>query len=170
VSSWGGWFLVTAFAAILVWEEVWDLPNNAALSGWLLLLITGGAVACSMVYEKRLWCRYLCPVGGMNGLFAKLSMTEIRSRPGICAAAACSRPCHKVHALLHHARQLCCSCMQLCWLCHVAAPNQPRLTQGRLIGGADDAAASLASLDVMAVASEPAATATTQTWVAGCPM
>lgn len=24
-----------------VWEEVWDLPNTAALSGWLLMLITG---------------------------------------------------------------------------------------------------------------------------------
>jgi hypothetical protein len=41
VSHWGGWFVVTAFAAILVWEEVWDLPNTAALSGWLLLIITG---------------------------------------------------------------------------------------------------------------------------------
>jgi hypothetical protein len=41
VASWSGWFLLATFAAILVWEEVWDLPNNAALSGWLLLLITG---------------------------------------------------------------------------------------------------------------------------------
>jgi len=27
-----------------VWEEVWDLPNTAYLSAWLLLLITAGAV------------------------------------------------------------------------------------------------------------------------------
>jgi hypothetical protein len=32
---------VAGFAAILVWEEVDDLPHHAALSGWLLLLITG---------------------------------------------------------------------------------------------------------------------------------
>jgi heterodisulfide reductase subunit A-like polyferredoxin len=30
----------------------------------------------------------------MNALFAKLSMSEIRSRQGLCAAAACSKPCH----------------------------------------------------------------------------
>lgn len=32
-------------------------------AGWLLVLITSGAVACSIVFEKRLWCRYLCPIG-----------------------------------------------------------------------------------------------------------
>jgi membrane protein DedA with SNARE-associated domain len=41
VAAWGGWLLLMGFAAILVWDEVWDLPNNAALSGYLLLLITG---------------------------------------------------------------------------------------------------------------------------------
>lgn len=37
--------------------QVWDLPNSAALSGWLLLLITAGAVGFSALYERRLWCR-----------------------------------------------------------------------------------------------------------------
>ena len=104
-----------------VWEEVWDLPNTAYLSAWLLIIITvgaslcrlresnhhggnchaihilveygslmkvaqmhawffhAGAMACSFVFERRLWCRHLCPIGGMNGMFAKLSMTELRS-------------------------------------------------------------------------------------------
>ena len=42
VGSWGPWFLWGLFAAILVWEEVWDLPNTAYLSAWLLILITAG--------------------------------------------------------------------------------------------------------------------------------
>ena len=45
--KWGGWFLLAMFGAILTWEEVWDLPNSAALSAWLLLLITAGAMICS---------------------------------------------------------------------------------------------------------------------------
>lgn len=40
---WGPWFLWGLFAAILVWEEVWDLPNTAYLSAWLLIIITAGA-------------------------------------------------------------------------------------------------------------------------------
>ena len=47
VEQWGPWFLVSLFAGILVWEEVWHLPDSAALSAWLLLLITAGAVSCS---------------------------------------------------------------------------------------------------------------------------
>lgn len=81
-------FLFGLFAAILVWEEVWDLPHTAALSGWLLILITAGAVVCSSIFERRLWCRYLCPIGGMNGLFAKLSMTEVRARQGVCSGGS----------------------------------------------------------------------------------
>jgi polyferredoxin len=46
---------------------VWDLPQTAYLSSWLLLLITAGAVVCSAFFERRLWCRFLCPIGGMNG-------------------------------------------------------------------------------------------------------
>lgn len=57
VEAWGGWFLFGMFAAILVWEEVWDLPQTAYLSSWLLLLITAGAVVCSAFFERRLWCR-----------------------------------------------------------------------------------------------------------------
>jgi hypothetical protein len=40
-------------------HQVWDLPNTAYLSSWLLLIITGGAVVCSAFFERRLWCRYL---------------------------------------------------------------------------------------------------------------
>jgi polyferredoxin len=82
---WGPWFLLALFGGILVWEEVWKLNNTSYLSAWLLLLITAGAMICSYVFERRLWCRYLCPIGGMNGLFAKLSFTELRARQGVCS-------------------------------------------------------------------------------------
>ncbi|EWM25604.1 nitrogen assimilation regulatory protein, partial [Nannochloropsis gaditana] len=82
--KWGPWFLYGLFVAILYWEELWDLPQNAALSAWLLLLITGGAVVTSLQYEKRLWCASLCPIGGMNGMFAKLSLLSVRTEPGLC--------------------------------------------------------------------------------------
>jgi transcriptional regulator with AAA-type ATPase domain/NAD-dependent dihydropyrimidine dehydrogenase PreA subunit len=92
---WGGWALFAGFALIFLWEEIWDLPNTAYLSGWLLLLITGGAVVCSLVFERRFWCRYLCPIGGMNGLYAKLSMTELRAQQGTCSAECTTYQCYK---------------------------------------------------------------------------
>jgi transcriptional regulator with AAA-type ATPase domain/NAD-dependent dihydropyrimidine dehydrogenase PreA subunit len=93
--KWGGWFLFGLFALILLWEEVWDLENTAYLSACLLLLITAGAMICSAIFERRFWCRYLCPIGGMNGMFAKLSMTELRAQQGICSAECTTYQCYK---------------------------------------------------------------------------
>jgi transcriptional regulator with AAA-type ATPase domain/NAD-dependent dihydropyrimidine dehydrogenase PreA subunit len=93
--KWGGWFLFWLFVLIFLWEELWNLENTAYLSSWLLLLITGGAVVFSLIFERRFWCRYLCPIGGMNGLFAKLSMVELRAQQGTCAAECTTYHCYK---------------------------------------------------------------------------
>ncbi len=93
--QWGGWFLFGLFTLILLWEELWNLENTAYLSGCLLLLITAGAVIFSLLFERRFWCRYLCPIGGMNGLFAKLAITELRAQQGICSATCTTYQCYK---------------------------------------------------------------------------
>jgi transcriptional regulator with AAA-type ATPase domain/NAD-dependent dihydropyrimidine dehydrogenase PreA subunit len=92
---WGGWFLFGLFVLILLWEELWNLENTAYLSSCLLLLITAGAVIFSLLFERRFWCRYLCPIGGMNGMFAKLAMIELRAQQGICAATCTTYQCYK---------------------------------------------------------------------------
>ncbi len=93
--QWGGWFLFGLFTLIYLWEELWQLENTAYLSSCLLLLITAGAVIFSLIFERRFWCRYLCPIGGMNGLFAKLSMTELRAQQGTCSAECTTYQCYK---------------------------------------------------------------------------
>lgn len=92
---WGGWFLYGLFALILIWEEVWHLENTAYLSACLLMLITAGAMIFSALFERRFWCRYLCPIGGMNGMFAKLSLTELRAQQGTCSAECTTYQCYK---------------------------------------------------------------------------
>jgi transcriptional regulator with AAA-type ATPase domain/NAD-dependent dihydropyrimidine dehydrogenase PreA subunit len=93
--KWGGWFLFWLFLLIFLWEELWNLENTAYLSSCLLLLITSGAVIFSLIFERRFWCRYLCPIGGMNGLFAKLSIVELRAQQGTCAAECTTYHCYK---------------------------------------------------------------------------
>ena len=95
MERYGGWALVSLFAVILLWEELWALEDHAALSSGLLLLITSGAVIGSVFFEKRIWCRYVCPIGGMNGMFAKISGTEIRAEQGVCSAQCSSYGCFK---------------------------------------------------------------------------
>lgn len=92
---WAAPVLAAGFAAILLWEAVWNLENTAWLSSCLLLLITAGAVLGSLLFEKRFWCRYLCPVGGMNGLFAKLAISELRAEVGTCSGSCSTYGCFK---------------------------------------------------------------------------
>jgi polyferredoxin len=92
---WAAPLLAAGFAAILLWEAVGNLENTAWLSSCLLLLITAGAVVGSLSFEKRFWCRYLCPVGGMNGLFAKLAISELRAQIGTCSGSCTSFACFK---------------------------------------------------------------------------
>ncbi|NEQ43010.1 MAG: cyclic nucleotide-binding domain-containing protein [Leptolyngbya sp. SIOISBB] len=95
LNRWGAWYLFAGFVAIYLWEHLWDLPHTAYLSAWLLLVITAGAVIGSLIYERRLWCRYLCPIGGMNGMFAKLSMVEVRSAQQVCGSQCQTFGCYK---------------------------------------------------------------------------
>lgn len=95
LNRWGAWILFGGFVAIYLWEKLWDLPHHAVLSAWLLLIITAGAVIFSLIYERRLWCRHLCPIGGMNGMFAKLAMIELRSTQQVCGSQCSTFGCYK---------------------------------------------------------------------------
>ena len=95
LNRWGAWVLFGGFVVIYLWEKLWDLPHHAYLSAWLLLAITAGAVIFSLIYERRLWCRYLCPIGGMNGMFAKLSMVELRSLQPVCGSQCSTFGCYR---------------------------------------------------------------------------
>jgi transcriptional regulator with AAA-type ATPase domain/NAD-dependent dihydropyrimidine dehydrogenase PreA subunit len=95
MNRWGAWLLFGGFLAIYLWEKLWDLPHRAYLSASLLLVITAGAVIFSLIYERRLWCRYLCPIGGMNGMFAKLSMVELRATQQVCGSQCSTFGCYK---------------------------------------------------------------------------
>lgn len=95
LNRWGAWILFSGFVVIYLWEKLWDLPHHAALSAWLLLVITAGAVIFSLIYERRLWCRYLCPIGGMNGMFAKLATIELRATQQVCGSQCSTFGCYK---------------------------------------------------------------------------
>ena len=86
----GPQFAAGLFFLILMWEELWELPQNGALSAWLLLLITSGAVFNSVQFEKRVWCRHLCPIGAMCRTFGTMSMIEVRSFKANCQG--CTNP------------------------------------------------------------------------------
>ncbi len=51
----------------------------------VFIFILAGSVILTLIYRHRVFCLYLCPVGGFLGTYSMASMTEVRSiDPEIC--------------------------------------------------------------------------------------
>jgi len=64
------------------------------VTGVVLLAMLAAAVAVSLVFERRAFCRFLCPVGGFVGLYAQLAPIELRVRDRRRCAAHREKTCY----------------------------------------------------------------------------
>jgi polyferredoxin len=80
----GLWLQNAAFLLV----ALFSLPvlTQPRLTAVLLLGLVLTAVVISLGFERRAFCRYLCPVGGFIGLYAQAAPIEVRVRdPRVCA-------------------------------------------------------------------------------------
>jgi plastocyanin/ferredoxin len=72
-----GLLAVTTFSPVIL-----TLPS---VTGIVLLTFIVMAVVLSLVFERRVFCRYFCPVGGFVGLYSLVSPLELRVKdPEVC--------------------------------------------------------------------------------------
>ena len=64
-------------------------------SGFLLASIAGFAILSGVLFERRLWCRYLCPLGRMAAVFSSTSLLEWRANISICNSSCRTNNCYK---------------------------------------------------------------------------
>jgi polyferredoxin len=85
----GSWLQSSAFLLIGIFSAV--TLTDPRVTGWVLLGILFLAVLMSLVFEKRAFCSYLCPIGGFSGLYAKITPVEVR----VIEKEICTRHEHK---------------------------------------------------------------------------
>jgi len=81
-----GFVLVSLFGIIVL--------TQPRVTGLVLLVFLAAAVATSLVFERRTFCRYLCPVGGFIGLYSQLAPVELRVRDAAVCAAHTDKTCY----------------------------------------------------------------------------
>lgn len=87
--------IMVVLVLLLYWSEGMTLMYiNPALTAWLFLLITAGAVFFSIMYERRVWCRYICPFGNLMGVHALASVVALRANKKVCTSQCQSHACY----------------------------------------------------------------------------
>jgi len=78
--------LVALFSSIILTTP---FVTSIVLAAMLFL-----AIGLSMVFERRAFCRYLCPVGGFIGLYAQTAPIELRVKDKNVCAKCVGKPCY----------------------------------------------------------------------------
>jgi len=78
--------LVALFSSVILTTPV---VTSVVLAAMLFL-----AIGLSMVFERRAFCRYLCPVGGFIGLYAQTAPLELRVKDKNVCAKCVGKPCY----------------------------------------------------------------------------
>ncbi len=90
-----GFFISAAGLAVIFWAQaafhMFERPTETA---WLLLAMLGSAVLFALLFEGRIWCRYVCPLGQMVATFARASIVEVRSNYNYCSHQCTDYVCY----------------------------------------------------------------------------
>jgi transcriptional regulator with AAA-type ATPase domain len=90
-----GFFLVGLGIIAIFWaESAFGMLQSPRATAVLVFSIVALAAITSLVYERRTWCRYLCPLGGIAGILSTASVVELRSNYGVCTNDCKEHECY----------------------------------------------------------------------------
>lgn len=89
----GIWIMISLFVLLTWVDRISSFAGSPRATGILLLLLLAGAVIIMFFYKRRTWCRYLCPIGGLSGIYSMASFTELRSQSETCQNECGEKAC-----------------------------------------------------------------------------
>ena len=94
IRRYSGW-IMAVLCILLFWIETsWNAYQSPHLTAWIILTITLGALFFSMFFKRRVWCRFLCPLGAINSLFSMPAILELRSNTHMCMNRCIDHLCY----------------------------------------------------------------------------
>ncbi len=86
------WLQNLSFLLLALFSSVLLTTPNVTSIVLAAMLFT--AIGLSMVFERRSFCRYLCPVGGFIGLYAQAAPVELRIKEKAACVTCIGKPCY----------------------------------------------------------------------------
>ena len=83
--------LATGRFVVVVWlDNGYGMSNSPRMTAGLIVVLALGAAWVSLFFERRAFCRYVCPLTAFIGLCSLYSVFELRSRDRTLCRSACS--------------------------------------------------------------------------------
>src|SRR5512141_3004515 len=86
------WAQNISFLLLALFSSV--LLTTPTITGIVLVAMLFAAIGLSTVFERRAFCRYLCPVGGFIGIYSQAAPIELRIKDKQVCASCVGKPCY----------------------------------------------------------------------------
>jgi 4Fe-4S binding domain len=87
------WLQNALFLAVALFSAI--ILTTPAVSAVVLALLALIATATALLFERRIFCRYLCPVGGFIGLYSQLAPVELRVKDRSLCVTHRTKTCYQ---------------------------------------------------------------------------
>ncbi|MGW8324815.1 MAG: sigma 54-interacting transcriptional regulator, partial [Desulfobacterales bacterium] len=94
IRNYGSYLAVAGIVAIFWSEVVFNMPSSPRATAILILFISVPAFILALVYKRRIWCRFLCPLGKLVGFISRCSILELRANQNICNNDCMENSCY----------------------------------------------------------------------------
>ena len=92
--AWKTLYPAIFFFLVLTWLELaYEAPYRPALTALMGLAMVAAAGATLFVYERKGFCRYVCPVGRVTGAYGTTGMLEIRRKDSQICKSCQTKDC-----------------------------------------------------------------------------
>lgn len=66
---------------LLTWADVQlGVVRDPRVTAWIIILLLVSAVLTGLFFQRRTFCRYLCPITGLIGIYSMLAPLELRAK------------------------------------------------------------------------------------------
>lgn len=86
------WLQNISFLLLALFSSV--LLTTPNITGIVLTAMLFAAIGLSMIFERRAFCRHLCPVGGFIGLYSQVAPIELRIKDKQVCVRCEGKPCY----------------------------------------------------------------------------
>jgi hypothetical protein len=89
----GAWVMAGAFLALSWAHAIFDIHGSPLLTGFIFVGLGVSAVVLAVRYERRAFCRFVCPIGLMGGMYALTSPLALRANESACRTGCGKKSC-----------------------------------------------------------------------------